>query len=253
MPNKLNMTGPVEWSGIEAPEDHELAWRAVHPDGRSRNGFRWPFKGVSSVPAQWVCRENTGPCPRREGDGLCLAKTFDGAASGGITAITGLIVAYRLKDVLGEDSDKLRVQRCKVLDVIDIPRLIREGCATNANLTRANLSGADLTRANLTGANLYGANLTRANLSGADLTRANLYGAILGGANLDRADLSRADLTGANLYGANLTRANLSGANLDRADLRRADLCEADLRGAILRGADLTGADLTGTRGYRDA
>ena len=86
------------------------AWRAVHPDLRSSNGFRWPFPGkkaVAPLPAgSEFSRGN--PCPEFVGDGLCLAKTWRGAASGGIPAITCLEVTYRPEHVLGEDADKVR-------------------------------------------------------------------------------------------------------------------------------------------------
>jgi Pentapeptide repeats (8 copies) len=141
------------------------------------------------------------PCPMFPGDGLCLAITWRGAAAGGVPAITGLAVAYKLGDVLGGDADKWRVKRCRVLAVLDLPRLIREGASG------ANLRGADLHEANLYGANLYGANLRGADLRGADLRETNLR---------------RANLRGADLYEANLYGANLRGANLREADLRRA-------------------------------
>ncbi len=224
------------------------AWRAVHPDLRSSNGFRWPFpdkKAVAPLPEGFEFTRGN-PCPGFVGDGLCLAKTWAGAASGGIPAITCLEVTYKPEHVLGEDGDKVRVSECRVVEVFDAAGLIRDGWMARANLTGANLSGADLTRADLTGAYLtgaylYGADLTGANLTGADLSRADLTGAYL-----TRADLTGADLTGADLTGANLTRADLTGANLTGAYLTGADLSRADLTGAYLSRADLTGADLTG-------
>ena len=189
------------------------AWgmRAVHPDFRSSYGFRWPFPGQVAQAAGPFARDNTGPCPASVGDGVCTAQTAAGMASGGIPAVTVLITAHKLADVLGFDNDKVRASQVLVVDVVDLPRLCRE------SMTGANLRG-DLYRADLCGANLEGANLRRADLYGADLRGANLY----------RADLYRADL-----YGADLGGANLEGA---------------DLRGANLRGADLRGADLTGAR-----
>jgi hypothetical protein len=195
---------------------------------------------VTKVPAAGIIRGNTSPCPEREGDGLCLAKTFTGAASGSITASTGLIVAYRPKDVLGEDGHKLRVSQCTVLDFIDIPRLIRKGCATNADLRRADLRRADLYGADLHEADLRRANLSLANLRESNLSGANLYGAILRGADLRGANLRRA-----NLHGADLRGAFLRGANLRRANLRRANLRRANLRGAYLSWVD-TWANLSG-------
>jgi len=198
------------------------AWgmRAVHPDFRSSYGFRWPFPGQVAQAAGPFARDNTGPCPASVGDGVCTAQTAAGMASGGIPAVTVLITAHKLADVLGFDNDKVRASQVLVVDVVDLPRLCRE------SMTEADLRG-DLYRADL-----YGANLEGANLRGADLRGANLRGADLRGANLYRADLYRADLCGANLDGADLRGADLRGANLYRADLRGANLYRADLTGA---------------------
>lgn len=121
------------------------AWRSVHPDLRSSRGFRWPFPGNEAVAPLPDGAEFThgNPCPQFPGDGLCLAKTWRGAASGGIPAITCLLVEYDEGDVLGEDADKLRVSRCRVVDVVDAPALVRAGWCTGANLRGANLWGAD--------------------------------------------------------------------------------------------------------------
>jgi hypothetical protein len=178
------------------------AWaiRSVHPDLTSSRDYRYPF------PGNWA--EASGPfidhirseCPAQPGDGICAANNWRGMASGGIPAITLLLVAYNTSDVLGSTADKIRMRRLYVVDLIDGARLVREH-GNGADLISADLTGADLTSADLSGADLYGANLTRANLSGA-----HLYGA---------------DLTRANLTGADLTRANLTGADLGGADLGR--------------------------------
>lgn len=179
------------------------AWgmRAVHPDFRSSYGFRWPFPGQVAQAAGPFARDNTGPCPASVGDGVCTAQTAAGMASGGIPAVTVLITAHKLADVLGFDNDKVRASQVLVVDVVDLPRLCRESM-TEANLYRANLEGA-----NLEGANLYRANLYRADLYGANLDGADLRGADLGGANLRGANLEGADLRGADLRGADLTGA----------------------------------------------
>ena len=226
-------SNPAVWAGFEAPEGHELVWKVVRPDGRTFGDFRWPFKGVVKASARAIEKDNTGPCPSRAGDGLCLAKTWAGAASGGIPAVTGLAIAYRKADVLGSSADKLRVKACHVLGVLDLQRLIRERRAEKANLSGANLSRADLSGANLPGANLSWVSLSRAHLPGANLLGAKLYGA----------GLSRADLSGANLSRADLSRANLSGADLSRANLSGADLSGADLSETNLFGANPSGAD----------
>ncbi len=199
------------------------AWgmRAVHPDFRSSYGFRWPFPGQVAQAAGPFARDNTGPCPASVGDGVCTAQTAAGMASGGIPAVTVLLTAHKLADVLGFDNDKVRASQVLVVDVVDLPRLCRE------SMTEADLCGANLYRANL-----YRANLEWANLYGANLCGANLYRADLCGANLEGADLRVANLTGADLEGANLYGANLEWADLTGADLTGADLCGADLTGA---------------------
>ena len=211
------------------------AWRACHPDLRSSHGFRWPLPGNEAVAPLPDSDEFTrgNPCPQFEGDGLCLAKTWAGAASGGISAITCLLVEFDEADVLGEDADKVRVSRCRVVDVFDAPALVRDGWCAGANLAGAYLTGANLGGAYLTRAYLGGAYLTRAYL-----TRANLAGADLGGADLGGAYLAGANLGGANLTRANLTRANLAGADLGGANLGGADLTRANLAGAYLAGAN---------------
>ena len=184
------------------------AWRSVHPDLRSSHGYRWPFPGHDAVAPLPDGAEFTSgdPCPQFVGDGLCLAKTWRGAASGGIPAITCLLVEFDDGDVLGEDDDKVRVSSCRVVDVFDAPALLRDGWGKGAYLTGADLTRADLTGATLYGATLYGANLTRADLTGAYLSRADLTGATLSGA----------DLSGAYLYGATLSGADITRARADR-------------------------------------
>jgi hypothetical protein len=180
----------------------------VHPDLRSSRGFRWPFPGNEAVAPLPDGAEFThgNPCPKFVGDGLCLAKTWRGAASGSIPAITCLLVEFAPADVLGEDDDKVRVSRCRVVDVFDAPALIRDGWCQGANLRGADLRGA----------NLRGADLWDADLRGADLRGADLWDADLRGADLWDADLRGANLLGANLRGANLRDADLRGARADR-------------------------------------
>ena len=247
----------VEREGARLPDGYD-SWgiKSVHPDLRTRNEFRWAMPGGTSSSDHRLNRGNSGACPEEPGDGLCVATTWRGMASGGIPASTLLLVAYRSADTVGRDRDaeKLRLAgQVAVVAIVDGIRLAREaGNGANlrgANLSGANLSGADLDGANLYGANLRGANLRGANLRGANLYGANLYGANLYGAYLREADLREADLRGANLSGADLDGANLYGADLDGANLRGADLYGANLSRADLRGADLDGANLRGAVG----
>lgn len=146
-----------------------LAWRVVHPDFTSSHGYRWPFPGQwASVPE---AKFSTGRvCPSFAGDGLCLAKSWGGAASGGISSPVALICGYYNADVLGQDYDKLRVRRALVLDVVSTPNVLAR--AGNANLYGASLGNADLRSANLYGANLYGANLGLAQGNGGTILAA---------------------------------------------------------------------------------
>jgi hypothetical protein len=216
--------------------------RSVRADLRSSRGFRWPWPGQWAEAAGQPSVFDSTNGPAAEGDGICVADTYRGMASGGIPARTLLLVAYASSDVLGTTlgDGKHRLRRAFVVDVVDGERVARE------NLSGANLSGANLSRAYLYRADLSGANLSDANLSGADLSGANLTGAFLTGADLTGADLSGADLSGADLSRANLTGANLTGAYLSRANLSRAYLSRANLTGADLSGAFLSGAFLSG-------
>src|SRR5574343_91595 len=188
------------------------AFRAVHPDFRSRNGYVWPFPGGTATASDPDPR-NTAACPSREGDGICLATTARGAASGGIPLHTVLVCSYTDDDLLSdpataETEGKVRVRSAHVLSVHDFPAILRgdpDAHGSDHLPTPANLSGAVLRHANLYGSDHLP---TPANLSGADLRNANLYGA----------DLYGADLRNANLYGADLRNANLSGADLRNAN-----------------------------------
>ena len=224
--------------GMERPQGLKWGIRSVRPDLTSRNGFRWAFPGNWIMAKGPFDTRNSGGCPTKDGDGICIANNWQGMAGGQIPAITLLLVGYRTTDVLGIESDnsKLRVKEAYVRDIIDgTILLISFGyCAHlyGANLRSAYLYGADLYGANLRSANLHGAYLYGANLYGANLSRASLRSA-----NLRTANLRNADLYGADLYGADLHDADLYGANLYGADLHGADLHDADLRSANLHGA----------------
>lgn len=228
--------------GAGRPDGLQWGLRAVHADFTSSYGYRWPF------PGRWAeCNEpmggftcNGGPCPAEPGDGLCVATTWEGMASGGVPALTLLLVGWAEDDVLGSDINKVRVKRAFVRDVVDGAALARHGAG--ADLHGADLHGANLAVAELRGAYLRGADLIRVNLYCADLRDAHLAGARLRRADLTRAELRYADLAGADLRYADLYYADLSNANLRGADLRGANLTGADLSEARTSRADLTGA-----------
>src|SRR3990167_2322031 len=174
-----------------------LGWKVVNPDLTTKFGCKY-IPGTKLV-ARNIDLSNKCSCPKREGDGFCIAKNWKGAASSGIPASTVVLLGYLEKDILGQDLDKLRVRKVWVLGLWDIQKAIRTGV--------------------FKGANLEGANLERANLGGANLFWANLRGANLFWANLEGANLRGANLRGANLRGANLEVANLEGAKQEVANL----------------------------------
>jgi hypothetical protein len=170
------------------------AIKSVRPDGKTYHGFQWPLT-KKTVKAAGPMLPHKNACPNADGDGLCLATSWKGMASGGIKAVTLLLIGYQSANVHGGDKaeGKLRVSECVVVEVIDGQQLLIDRGA---------------------GADLGGADLRGADLGGADLRGADLRGADLGGADLGGADLRGANLRGANLRGANLRGANLRGANL---------------------------------------
>ena len=242
----------IETTGSTLPDGFD-SWgvKSVYPDLLTTHGFRWATPGGLNVSNDALDPENTRTRPSHPGDGLCVATSWAGMASGGIPARTLLLVAYRSVDVVGRDEDKLRIGGVVAsVAFVDGERLVREhGQRANlqdADLRGSNLQGADLQNANFRGADLRGSNLRGADLRGADLRDADLQGADLQYADLRDADLQGADLQDANLRGANLQDVNLRGSNLQDANLRGANLRDADLRGADLRDADLRDADLQG-------
>jgi hypothetical protein len=216
-------------------------FKAVPPSGVTRGTLDWnvPTGTVIRCDHNVTTPDHGDVCPRREGDGISIAKTWRGAGLAGHPTGRCCTVAIDPADILAEDGHKIRVRAATVGDWYDAAELLRQGWGA-----RANLAGADLFGADLSGADLSEAYLSRANLSGADLSGANLYRADLFGADLSRTDLSRvnlsgaylsgADLFGAYLFGADLSRADLSGANLYRANLSRANLYRANLSRANL-------------------
>jgi len=145
----------VEREGATLPDGFDT-WglKSVQPDLRTRGGYQWPLPGAVAV-ADRVDTKNTGACPSLEGDGLCVATTWQGMASGQIPARTMLLVATHSEDVLGAEPTvgKARHERVAVVAIVDGQRLLREAGRG------ADLYGADLYGADLYGADLYGADL----------------------------------------------------------------------------------------------
>lgn len=218
----------VETTGAVMPEGFD-SWgiKSVRPDLETTRGFRWALPGGLNISSDALDLSNTSACPSRPGDGLCVATTWRGMASGCIPARTLLLVAYRAADVAGRDPNKLRINGVVAsVALVDGERFIRE-----------HGKGMDLQGADLRGMDLRGADLKDADLRGACLQDADLQDADLQGAYLQDANLHDASLRDACLHGANLRDAYLQGV-----DLRRADLRGVDLQGAYLQYADLRDA-----------
>jgi hypothetical protein len=219
-PNLLNwLATHAETADLTGLGKTKVTWafRAVRPDLRSREGFRYPWPGQWATAPGPIIKDNDGPCPSDVGDGLCVAKTFFGASQGGISLSTLLLVGYTKRDVLGEDESKARVKRMYIADLLDVATVLRSADLGSANLGYANLRYADLRSADLRSANLRYADLGSANLRYADLGYANLGYADLRSANLRYANLRSANLRYADLRSANLRYANLRSANLGYA------------------------------------
>ena len=174
----------VETSGAQMPEGFD-SWglKSIHPDGATTHGFHWAPPGGSNISNSNLDLGNESACPSEPGDGLCVATTWRGMASGGIPARTLLLVAYREGDVVGRNvpQGKLRIGGVVAsVALVDGERLIREH-GRGADLIGANLRGMNFTGVDLQGANLQGAILQDADLQYADLQDANLLGADIRG------------------------------------------------------------------------
>ena len=181
--------------GLTLPEGYD-SWgvKSVGFDGRTKFGFEWPEPGQET--GRYELLDHDSSCPRTKGDGLCVATTWAGMASGGYRAFCLLVVAYRSSEARSDEPGKLRVPQVAVVARVDGEGFVGAQCrGTNlryANLRGANLQDADFQDADLQGANLQGANLRYADLQDADLQGADLRGAHLQGANLRYADLQGA-------------------------------------------------------------
>ena len=60
-----------------------LAFRSVHYDFRSRNGFQWPFPGQTAEAVGPFDPDNMTGCPSYDGDGICLGTSVRQCGSSG--------------------------------------------------------------------------------------------------------------------------------------------------------------------------
>lgn len=109
----------------------------------------------------------------------------------------------------------------------------RRFTATNANLSRVNLSKLDCKYADFTNAELRGTVFSGANLPGAKFT----------GAKLDEAVLSTAQLQTAKFQNAQLSKAHFSAARLEEANFDGATMLDVDFSNAYLESVTFTGVE----------
>ena len=138
--------------GHTLPDGYD-SWgvKSIDFDGTTKYGFVWPEPGKETE--RYELLGHGSSCPRQKGDGLCVATTWEGMASGGFRAFCILLVAYRAAEAKGNETGKLRVPQVAVVARFNGERKARE------SFSGANLYGADLCGANLRLADLCGANL----------------------------------------------------------------------------------------------
>lgn len=128
---------------------------------------------------------NTGPCPAEADDGACVALTLEGLLSSPIPTKTLPVVAYNADDLLGGTSDKVRLLKPFVVDVVDLAVLAYEGRLAGTDLHSVDLRGIDFHQVDLHETDLQDAQLERADIhAGLDLRGTCLFGTYLTGAQL---------------------------------------------------------------------
>ncbi|MGB1224864.1 MAG: hypothetical protein ACPHCN_12070, partial [Mycobacterium sp.] len=102
-------------------------WKLTNVDGTTHGGYRWPLPmpgETVTVAATNINHNNTGACPSREGDGLCVVREgiIRHVTSGGqrIGSAIGLDLRWDKADELGNEADeKIRVAKVEVVGLFD--------------------------------------------------------------------------------------------------------------------------------------
>ncbi len=193
----------IEHGRYERPEGTDMwAIRSVRPDFRSHYRYRWPFPGQWADAPGPIDEHNHGPCPSDVGDGLCVSTTWAGMASGGIPAHTLLLCAINTDDALSSvSSDKIRVRRAHVVDVVDgVWALAAFG--RKANLTKGLFRDLCLRGIYFDRSNLPHASFCRSHVGWASFREANVFGTDFDGANVCGADFRDSNVHEAKIHGA---------------------------------------------------
>ncbi|MDX8384271.1 MAG: pentapeptide repeat-containing protein, partial [Ghiorsea sp.] len=171
-----------------------------------------------------------------------------------LNALIRTLLCRTHESIAGLCFDGLKLQNCKMNEVLLPYASFRMSDLSQSVLTHADLHGGDLRNLNATGSNMSHIDLhdswldeahlswidlshadlrhiqaTHADLSGSFLTGSNLSDAILSDSNLSSATLDEANLKGANLFGVRLNMVRLHGANLKYTGITPARLAEADM------------------------
>ncbi len=148
-------------------------WKAVEIGLTTRNGFQyWLGKWAKAKLPEGEEFTTCEPGPSFDGDGICIATTFAGAASSMRPAAVAIYCGYYSKDVLGGCYGKVRVKKLYVYpQVFDVAKMLREGMGKYCNFAFANFSGMDLNGSDLRGAKLTWANLCKTNMQRTYLTK----------------------------------------------------------------------------------
>jgi hypothetical protein len=109
---------------MTADEFDHVGFRAVHGDLTSSRGFRWPFPDTwAEAPGPILDHDGAVPA-KRSGTACASHSTGSGAASGGIPAITCLVVGWNDSATSwAATCTRFGCARCHVLDVLDVPLL----------------------------------------------------------------------------------------------------------------------------------
>lgn len=220
--------------GHKLPRGYDtLGWKVVKADGTSYNGFQWPGPGEEMHDRNAYAGD---VCPSETNGGYMIARNFGGARSGSHGNRRFLVLAYNQSDILGMDSNKIRVRKVHVVAAVDPERLFQHGARgydlSDGIFDYMNLGDADFRDSKLCGASFVGTNLHSADFSNADAASVWFEGANLRSTTFDSANLGSSSLRYA--FGAE--------ASFRNADMGSACLVESNLQRAIFTGADLSGA-----------
>ena len=103
IPDRIRIAAP--------PEVTEWGFRVVARDRSTRHGYRWAAPGEWATAPGPINDANRGACPTGVGDGICVARTWRGVYVQGYRCDRIMLVGWSPVDVLGDETDKVRLRR----------------------------------------------------------------------------------------------------------------------------------------------